>query len=67
MADLSETIENAASEPAAVSVDGQSATAQPIDAIVKADTYVANKAALSSRRSGWRAVRQAAVRPQGSV
>lgn len=54
MADLSEQIEQAANDPASVSVDGLSAAAKPIGEIIKADQYLSAKNAAASRRRGIR-------------
>jgi hypothetical protein len=57
--DLSDQIEQAANDPAAASVDGQSVTATPIPDLIAADKYLAAKeaAAVTSptgpRRSAW--------------
>ncbi len=52
MPDLSDTIENEAQLPASSSDDGQSATGRSIDELIKADQYLAAKAARASRRRG---------------
>ncbi len=52
MADLSDQIEQAAADPASVSVDGQSVSARPIPEQIAADQYLAGKAAARKRRRG---------------
>lgn len=54
MADLSTDIENAATEPKQASVDGVSAQARDIDELIKADKYLAKKAAVSNKSFGLR-------------
>lgn len=54
MADLTEQITQAASDPAAASGDGQSATARPLGELIDADRYLGNKAAAARRRRGLR-------------
>jgi hypothetical protein len=54
MADLSEQIEQAGSDPATVSVDGLSVGAKPIGELIKADQYLAAKSAAANRRRGIR-------------
>lgn len=51
MPDLSERIEDAASEPANMVVDGNTTTQRTIDELIKADEYLkANAAAASAKR-----------------
>lgn len=52
MADLSDTITTAASDPASVTSDGQSATTRPIADLILADQYLAAKDAVRKRRRG---------------
>lgn len=54
MADLSSQIEQAANDPANVSVDGLSVGAKPIGDLIRADQYLAAKTAAASRRRGIR-------------
>jgi len=53
MADLTETIEEAAESPAAHAVDGESATARPIQDLIAADKYLAAK---QNRTKGMNAI-----------
>ena len=50
--DLSETIASEAAAPLSSSGDGQSATGRSIDELIKADQYLAAKAAARSKRRG---------------
>lgn len=52
--DLSNDIATQAIKPIAAAADGQSASARPIDDLIKADQYLAGKAATSLRRRGIR-------------
>jgi hypothetical protein len=52
--DLEDTIRDAAADPASASEDGRSATARSIDELIKADKYLASKAAASGRKTGIR-------------
>ena len=52
MADLSDLISTEAASPASAASDGQSASARSIGDIIRADQYVANKAAMRKRRRG---------------
>jgi hypothetical protein len=55
LADLSDTIETLAEGKIASStIDGNSATAQPIAGLIQADQYLAAKTAASKRRRGIR-------------
>lgn len=71
MPDLSDQIEQAASDPASASSDGQAATARPIADLIAADQYLKSQAALAnsdgSPRSGWGAVSIARAVPPGAV
>lgn len=53
-ADLSQSITDAAGTPQSASADGQSASARPIDQLIKADQYLALRAAAGLRRRGMR-------------
>jgi len=65
MADLAETIEEAAASPAAATVDGNSATARPIADLIDADRYLASKQAVRQNpRLGMRITRAV---PPGTV
>jgi hypothetical protein len=52
--DLSDQIEQAASDPQSAAVDGQSATARPMGDLIAADQYLAAKAGMARRRRGVR-------------
>ena len=52
MADLSDTIETAAGRPQSATVDGMSATSQPIAGLIQADQYLAMKTAARKRLRG---------------
>lgn len=73
MADLSETIEQAAQDPAAAANDGQSATARPIADLIAADKYLKGQAAAEGTntnggpRSGWGMLRTAKAVPPGGA
>lgn len=54
MADLSDEIEAAAQGPKSHSVDGESAVARDIDDLIKADRYLAAKAAAGNPMRGLR-------------
>ena len=71
MPDLSDQIEQAASEPQSATVDGRSATAQPIPDLIAADIHLTSKEALDGTNanggavSGWRGLRPAIGRSKG--
>lgn len=73
MADLTDTIEEAAQDPASASSDGQSATARPIADLIAADRYLKGQQATESTnaqggpRSGWGALRAAKAIPPGGA
>lgn len=73
MPDLSDTIADAAAGPQEVSVDGQTAVERPLDEIITADKYLAQKNALTGTnasggpRSGWNSLRPARVIPPGAT
>jgi len=73
MADLSDTIEDAAQDPAAASEDGRSATSRPLADLIAADKYLKSAGALDGTnqnggpRSGWGCLRMARAVPPGSV
>ncbi len=73
MPDLSDRLEDMTSEPAAATVDGQSATNQPIPDVIEADRYLAGKEALTGtnanggKRSAWGCVRMAKGVPPGAA
>ena len=48
MADLSDTIEDAASDPQSATIDGRSVTSRPIKDLIDADRYLAEKVATQS-------------------
>lgn len=50
--DLTTAIQQAASDPAAVTSDGISVTARSVADLIAADVYLAGKAARSKRRRG---------------
>jgi hypothetical protein len=52
MADLSSDIEQAATGPKSHMVDGEMAVARSIDELIKADRYLAAKAAAAKGRGG---------------
>lgn len=54
MADLSDKIETAASGPKSHTVDGETAVARNIDELIKADKYLASKAAGAKAHGGLR-------------
>lgn len=64
MADLEQQIIDAAGNPAAATVDGNSMTAVPIDKLIEADKYLAGKEAAANKRTGLRFFRYA---PPGPV
>lgn len=74
MADLTDTIEDAAQTPESASQDGLSATARPLPDLIETDKYLKGQAALTGNnsnggpRSGWGGLRPArAVLPGGST
>lgn len=73
MADLTDTIEQAAQDPAAATSDGQSATARPIADLIAADRYLKGQQAVEEvnvnggPKSGWGALRTARVIPPGGA
>lgn len=73
MPDLSDQIEQAATEPASATSDGQSASSHPLPDLVEADQYLAGKTAVTGDnasggpRSGWGMLRPARVIPPGAV
>jgi len=73
MADLTDTIEQAAQDPAAAASDGQSATARPIADLIAADRYLKGQQATEGAnanggpRSGWGALRAAKAIPPGGA
>lgn len=54
MADLTNTITDAAGGPSMVSVDGETVKARSIDELIKADRYLAAKAAAAAGKTGIR-------------
>lgn len=72
MADLTDTIESAAADPASAASDGQSATARPLADLIAADKYLKGQQALEGTnanggpRSGWVSLRTARAVPQGA-
>lgn len=70
--DLTQRIEDAVSEPASASVDGQSASAPPISQQIEGVVFVEGRTALSGtnarggKRSGWGACRAAKWVPPGA-
>ena len=52
MADLADTITDQAGKPASFSEEGRSESARSLDDLIKADIYLAGKAARSKRRRG---------------
>lgn len=66
MPDLSDTIEEAASDPQSASIDGRSATARPIKDLIEADRYLAEKEAAQSSTTRL-GVRFFATKPPGAV
>lgn len=73
MADLSDTIESVAGEPASASAGGRSAQNHPLPDLIKADEYLKKKEALAGsnalggRRSLWNATSPAQAIPPGGV
>jgi hypothetical protein len=73
MADLTDTIEDAAATPAAAAQDGLSATARSIPDLITADKYLKGTAAATDTnanggpRSGWSMLRTARATPGGTV
>ena len=68
MADLSDTIETAAGQPASAEGDGQKATARTLQELIEADRYLKGVSAASAGgvpRSGWGMLRQARYVPPG--
>lgn len=71
MADLSEQIEEAATTPQSVSGDAGSLTERSVDDLIKADQYLAQKAALQGtnakggKKSGFRTLGFARARMPG--
>ena len=63
----SDEVADLTTEPAKVSVDGQSVESRPADDIIKLDRYAASKSAMANGASGWATLRPAAVRPPGAV
>jgi hypothetical protein len=53
MPDLTDRIEDAASEPASMTVDGNTATQRSIDELIKADEYLKANAAAESPKRGF--------------
>jgi hypothetical protein len=64
MADLEQQIIDAAGNPAAATVDGNSMTAVPLDKLIEADKYLAGKEAAANKKTGLRRTR---IAPPGSV
>ena len=64
MADLDQTIEDAAKNPKAVAVDGTRVDAQSVDDLIKADQHLAGKDAM--RNSARRGLRFNKFVPPGS-
>jgi len=54
MADLSADIEDAATGPALVTIEGETVKARSIDELIKADRYLAAKAAAAAGGPGVR-------------
>ena len=52
--EIEDAIRDAVNEPASASEDGQSATARSIDELIKADKYLAQKAASAKKKTGIR-------------
>jgi hypothetical protein len=63
----------AAADPVSAASDGESATARSADDLIKLDTYVRGRRVLAEPsdaggpRSAWGCIRQARVRPPGTV
>lgn len=72
MADLTPEIEQTAAEPAAVTDDSGSATAQPLPDLIEADKYLKGQQALAGananggKKSGWGKLRMAKVQNPGA-
>lgn len=64
MPDLTDRIEDAASEPVSMTSDGNSATQRSIDELIKADEYLKANAAVSSSKRGMVFQR---MKPPGSA
>lgn len=64
MADLSAEIKAAAQAPKSVTHDGTTATAQELDAMVRADAHLANRAAA---RSPFACIRRRKIVPPGAI
>lgn len=62
MADISDSIPAAAATPASATVDGQSVTGRSLDELIRADQYLANKAAGRGRTLP---IRKAKLIPDG--
>ena len=62
--ELDNVIEQAASDPAQVTVDGTSVSSQDISKLIEADKYLAGKRAAASRRLPFTIGR---IRPPGAV
>lgn len=54
MADLQQTIQDAATSPASVTQDGGTTVARPIADLIAADQYLAGKTAATKPRRGLR-------------
>jgi len=64
MADLDQQIEDAASKPQQVTVDGTTAIQRPIEELIAADRYLSAKAAARSKGRGFNIAR---LVPGGTV
>jgi len=73
VADLSDTIEQVAGEPAKAQGGAGSAESHPLPDLIAADKHLAAKAATAGTnsaggpRSGWRGLRPGRVIPPGAV
>ena len=70
--DLAAEIARTAADPQSATIDGNTATTQPIPDLIRADQYLAAKGSLrgsnahAGPRSGWGTLRPARVVPPGA-
>jgi hypothetical protein len=66
MADLDDTISDAALQPAEAENDSSRVKQQPLPDLIAADQYLKGNAALSGGKSAWGATRPARLVPPGT-